>query len=52
MPASNFFKLTITTLARDAARLTTAGYRLVEIMPFDLLPRTYHIDNICIFEKP
>jgi 23S rRNA (uracil1939-C5)-methyltransferase len=39
------------TLARDAARLINGGYRLVEVMPFDLFPQTYHIESISIFEK-
>lgn len=39
------------TLARDAARLITGGYRLKEVTPFDLFPQTYHIESIGIFEK-
>jgi 23S rRNA (uracil1939-C5)-methyltransferase len=39
------------TLARDAARLLAAGYRLVEVTPFDLFPQTYHIASITVFEK-
>ncbi len=39
------------TLARDAARLITGGYRLLEVTPFDLFPQTYHIECICIFER-
>ncbi len=39
------------TLARDAARLIRAGYRLAEVAPFDLFPQTYHIETISIFEK-
>ena len=38
------------TLARDAARLILGGYRLVEVMPFDLFPQTYHIESVSIFE--
>jgi len=34
------------TLARDAKRLTTHGYRLGQITPFDLFPQTYHIESI------
>ncbi len=39
------------TLARDATRLITAGYRLTEITAFDLFPQTYHIESIGIFER-
>jgi 23S rRNA (uracil1939-C5)-methyltransferase len=38
------------TLARDAARLTTGGYRLTRVTPFDLFPQTYHIESISLFE--
>jgi len=39
------------TLARDAARLINAGYKLKEVTPFDLFPQTFHIESISIFEK-
>lgn len=39
------------TLARDAARLITGGYKLKEVTPFDLFPQTYHIESISIFER-
>jgi 23S rRNA (uracil1939-C5)-methyltransferase len=39
------------TLARDAARLTAAGYRLTGVTPFDLFPQTFHIECIARFEK-
>jgi 23S rRNA (uracil1939-C5)-methyltransferase len=39
------------TLGRDAARLNTGGYRLIQVTPFDLFPQTYSIESISIFEK-
>jgi 23S rRNA (uracil1939-C5)-methyltransferase len=39
------------TLARDAARLINGGYRLKEVMPFDLFPQTFHIESISLFER-
>ena len=38
------------TLARDAARLSTGGYGLRQVALFDLFPQTYHIESISIFE--
>jgi 23S rRNA (uracil1939-C5)-methyltransferase len=39
------------TLARDAARLIAGGYKLKQVTPFDLFPKTYHIESISIFES-
>ena len=39
------------TLARDAARLITGGYRLAQVTPFDLFPQTYSIESISFFEN-
>lgn len=39
------------TLARDASRLTSAGYTLTDVTAFDLFPQTYHIESISIFER-
>jgi len=39
------------TLARDAKRLTTAGYRLTSIEAFDLFPNTAHVETVVVFDK-
>ncbi len=39
------------TLARDAKRLSRDGYILKKIQPFDLLPQTYQIETVSIWEK-
>lgn len=39
------------TLARDAARLVTGGYRLKQPTPFDVMPHTARIDSVSIFVR-
>lgn len=39
------------TLARDAAYLSTGGYRLQRSVPVDLFPQTAHIESVSLFEK-
>jgi 23S rRNA (uracil1939-C5)-methyltransferase len=39
------------TLARDAALLCDAGYRLEEVTPVDLFPQTYHIEAVALFTR-
>ena len=38
------------TLARDAARIIKAGYRLERVAPFDFFPQTYHIETLAVFD--
>lgn len=40
-----------TTLARDVAYLTKAGYRLEKIQPVDMFPQTASIENVCLLQK-
>jgi 23S rRNA (uracil1939-C5)-methyltransferase len=37
------------TLARDAAKLSAAGYRLASIEGFDLFPNTAHVETVAVF---
>jgi 23S rRNA (uracil1939-C5)-methyltransferase len=39
------------TLARDAQRLSAAGYRLVRLTPIDMFPQTYHIETISSWRR-
>lgn len=39
------------TLARDAERLLSAGYRLNLVEPHDLFPQTYHVECIASFSR-
>jgi 23S rRNA (uracil1939-C5)-methyltransferase len=39
------------TMARDARRLSEAGYRLVSLRGFDLFPNTPHVEALGVFEK-
>ena len=39
------------TLARDIAVLNNFGYKLVEYTPFDLFPRTAHIETVCLLSR-
>lgn len=37
------------TLARDAARFLSRGYRLAEVQPLDMFPQTYHVECVALF---
>ncbi|HEY9077633.1 MAG TPA: class I SAM-dependent RNA methyltransferase [Anaerolineaceae bacterium] len=39
------------TLSRDARGFLAYGYHLVEVVPFDLFPQTYHLESISFFER-
>lgn len=40
------------TLARDAAILVKEGYTMSDVHPFDLFPRTGHVESVVCFCKP
>lgn len=39
------------TLARDAKMLIDLGYRMGEVTPFDLFPRTGHVETVVLMSK-
>ena len=39
------------TLARDVAKLSATGYRLVEAQPVDMFPQTYHVECVAHFAR-
>ncbi len=39
------------TLARDAQELDQYGFKLQSAQPVDMFPHTYHIENVCLFQR-
>lgn len=39
----------LATLARDARRLTEAGYKLVDLQPIDTFPQTSHVQTVSLW---
>jgi 23S rRNA (uracil1939-C5)-methyltransferase len=49
VPSLVYVSCDTATLARDAARLVAAGYRLVHLEAFDLFPNTPHVEAMAVF---
>ena len=39
------------TLARDCARLLDLGYKVKEVTPVDMFPRTHHVESVALLDK-
>lgn len=39
------------TLARDCKRLETLGYKVNEVTPADMFPRTAHVETVCLLTR-
>ncbi|MES1207987.1 MAG: hypothetical protein ABUS79_18790 [Pseudomonadota bacterium] len=39
------------TLGRDARLLAAAGFRLIRAVPLDLMPQTFHVEVVALFER-
>jgi 23S rRNA (uracil1939-C5)-methyltransferase len=39
------------TFARDAGKLVEAGYKMVDVTPFDMMPQTFHAELVGVFQK-
>jgi 23S rRNA (uracil1939-C5)-methyltransferase len=39
------------TLARDARGLAEGGYELIECVPIDLFPQTFHIETVSTWRR-
>jgi 23S rRNA (uracil1939-C5)-methyltransferase len=40
----------VATLARDGRQLHQAGYRPLEVQPIDMLPQTYHVHTVSLWQ--
>ena len=40
------------TLARDARRLDAAGLKLSSAVALDLMPQTFHVEVVAVFDRP
>jgi 23S rRNA (uracil1939-C5)-methyltransferase len=38
-------------LARDSVHFAAVGYHLAEVQPIDMLPQTFHVDSVALWEK-
>jgi 23S rRNA (uracil1939-C5)-methyltransferase len=52
MPRVVYVSCDPATLARDAARLATHGFRLASLEALDLFPNTAHVESIAEFVRP
>ena len=50
-PRVAYVSCDVATMARDARRLTDAGYVLRHIEAFDLFPNTAHVELVSVFER-
>ncbi len=41
----------VATLARDLSILTTFNYKIKEIQPVDMFPRTFHVETVVVLER-
>jgi len=39
------------TLARDARRIVAAGFRLTRALAIDLMPQTFHVEVVAVFDR-
>jgi tRNA/tmRNA/rRNA uracil-C5-methylase (TrmA/RlmC/RlmD family) len=51
VPAIVYVACDPASLARDAAALTAAGYRLERVVPLDLFPLTHHVETVATFVR-